>query len=323
MRNNQKWPLIALVYALIIMTFFGFVNARKEITVLVDGKVLTGKALGGTVGSYLEKHGIEVAEFDRITPDRQEYLEDGIEILVERTTQVCIVADGNSDECWVVAENVMEAICDAGVMLGEMDRVEPNPDSKIEAGMRIEVIRVTQEIHSLEETLAYATVRKEDSSMDRGKSKVVQEGQDGRLRKTYVTTYENGVQVSKKLVEERTIQKPVNRVVHIGTGGTITRGGRTVRYRRVLDMVATGYWADPSWSTGYTAIGMIARKGIVAVDPRVIPLRTWVYVEGYGFAYAADVGRNIKGNRIDLCFDNSKDAWAVGRRRVVVYVLDL
>jgi uncharacterized protein YabE (DUF348 family)/3D (Asp-Asp-Asp) domain-containing protein len=320
-RINQKWPLVAMSYALIIMLFFAFVNTRKDVTVFVDGKVLTGKALGGTVSSYLNREGIEIAENDRVTPNREEYLEDGIEIRVERTVPVCIISDGKTEDCWVVAENVEQAVCDAGIELGELDRLEPGPSTRIQAGMIINVIRVLRELNSIEEDVAYTTVRKEDTSMDRGNTKVVQEGQDGKLRKTYLTTYENGVAVSKELVEERMVEKPVSRIVHVGTGGTITRGGRTVRYTRVLDMVATGYWGDPAWSTGYTAIGMVAKKGIVAVDPRVIPLRTWVYVEGYGFAYAADVGRNIKGNRIDLCFDNSADAWAVGRRRVRVYVL--
>jgi uncharacterized protein YabE (DUF348 family) len=312
-----------MVYALIIMSFFGFISSRKDITVLVDGRVLTGRALWGTVASYLDKEGIDVAEFDRVTPGKEHHLVDGMEILVERTIPVCIIVDGTEKDCWVVAESVEQAVRDAGIELGDLDRVEPAAGTKIAAEMIIAVIRVHQDFSTIEENVAYSTIRRDDPKMNHGEAKVVQEGEDGRISKTYLLTYENGVEISKELVDQRTILKPVSRVIHIGTGGTITRGGRTVRYTRALDMIATGYWGDPAWSTGYTAIGMIARKGLVAVDPRVIPLRTWVYVEGYGFAYAADVGRNIKGNRIDLCFDNAADAWAVGRRRVRVYVLDL
>jgi 3D (Asp-Asp-Asp) domain-containing protein len=59
----------------------------------------------------------------------------------------------------------------------------------------------------------------------------------------------------------------------------------------------------------------------VAVDPRVIPLGSLVYVEGYGMGLACDTGSAIKGNRIDLLMASSSQANAWGRRKVVVHVL--
>ncbi len=323
MNRRQKWPVIAMAYTLLIMFFFGVITARKDITVFVDGQTLTGRALGGTVETYLEREGIAVADHDRVLPGRETYLENGLEILVERTVPVRVVCDGQENEYWVVADNAQEAVEDAGIVLYEKDKILPSCDTPVEAGLEIEVIRVTEEIYSYEVAIAFQTIQRNNGHMNRGTSKITQTGKDGLVRKTFLKTYENGVEVSNELIHEEILQKPVDQIVHIGTGGTITREGKTVRFTRVLDMIATGYWGDPAWSTGYTAIGMKARKGLVAVDPRVIPLRTWVYVEGYGFAYAADVGGAIKGNRIDLCFDNADDAWAVGRRRVTVYVLDM
>jgi 3D (Asp-Asp-Asp) domain-containing protein len=89
-------------------------------------------------------------------------------------------------------------------------------------------------------------------------------------------------------------------------------------------MSATGYDTSPQTlpgSNGRTATGMVARYGVVAVDPRVIPLGTYVYVEGYGFAIASDTGGAIKGNRIDLCFNSRRESLAWGRRRVTVHIL--
>jgi 3D (Asp-Asp-Asp) domain-containing protein len=88
-------------------------------------------------------------------------------------------------------------------------------------------------------------------------------------------------------------------------------------------MVATGYAAGRlGGSLGTrTATGLRAQKGVVAVDPRVISMGSRLYIPNYGFAIAADKGSAIKGNRIDLCFDNYREARRFGRRSIDVYVL--
>jgi 3D (Asp-Asp-Asp) domain-containing protein len=67
---------------------------------------------------------------------------------------------------------------------------------------------------------------------------------------------------------------------------------------------------------------MKAEKGVAAVDDRVIPMGTRMYVPGYGFAVAADRGSAIKGMRIDLCYNTYAEAKQFGRRKVKVYLLD-
>jgi len=91
---------------------------------------------------------------------------------------------------------------------------------------------------------------------------------------------------------------------------------------RFLVMVATGYSPREPGLSDHTATGLKAQRGVVAVDPRVIPLGTRVRVEGYGYAIAADTGSAIKGNRIDLCFDTVEECYAYGRRTVRVEILD-
>ncbi|MBN2168964.1 MAG: hypothetical protein JW738_06950 [Actinobacteria bacterium] len=87
-------------------------------------------------------------------------------------------------------------------------------------------------------------------------------------------------------------------------------------------MVATAYSPEEPGLSDSTATGLKAQKGVVAVDPSFIPLGTRVYVEGYGYAIAADTGGAIKGNRIDLCYNTLAEALAFGRRKVKVKVLD-
>lgn len=94
-------------------------------------------------------------------------------------------------------------------------------------------------------------------------------------------------------------------------------------YSKVLTMNATAYSNDPAENAGYTTtkLGTPLRHGVVAVDPKVIPLGTKLYIEGYGYAVAEDTGGAIKGNKIDLCFTDKALVHAFGRRNVKVYVL--
>ena len=94
------------------------------------------------------------------------------------------------------------------------------------------------------------------------------------------------------------------------------------RYARTLTMEATAYTSEDPGCGLYTAGGNRLRRGMVAVDPRVISLGTRLFVEGYGYAVADDTGGAIKGNRIDLAYESRPDALKFGRRMVTVYVLD-
>jgi 3D (Asp-Asp-Asp) domain-containing protein len=121
-------------------------------------------------------------------------------------------------------------------------------------------------------------------------------------------------------------RKPVNRMVLHGQADYKNRRLAELRELGSLTLVATGYSPHrldtAPYDDGFSAIGLPAGYGIVAVDPRVIPLGTRLYVEGYGYAIAADVGGDIEGHRIDLCFPKRQDALLFGRRDVTVHILD-
>jgi 3D (Asp-Asp-Asp) domain-containing protein len=145
-----------------------------------------------------------------------------------------------------------------------------------------------------------------------------QDGREGSITKTFRITYQDGEPVEKELIkEERKEAKPalflMNRAGWQTSRGSFDRG-------KVLTMVATAYPAMVT-GTGRTRLGYRADYGHVAVDPRVIPLGSLVYVEGYGFALASDIGSAIKGNRIDLCYPDYHTADAYGRKTVKVHVL--
>ena len=91
---------------------------------------------------------------------------------------------------------------------------------------------------------------------------------------------------------------------------------------REIYMNASGYSAFDPGNSACTATGATLKKGIVAVDPSVIPLGTRVYIPGYGEAVAADVGTGIRGDMIDLAFDTHEEALLFGRQSISVYVIE-
>lgn len=149
-----------------------------------------------------------------------------------------------------------------------------------------------------------------------------QTGVPGEIRQVYKLTFAGNGPVRKVLDHVERVE-PVAEVFHMGKSGYQTSRGNFVR-GKVLTMKATAY--DPSAGRGRhatfrTCTGMRAEYGVVAVDPRIIPLNTLVYVEGYGLAIASDRGSAIKGNRIDLCLNTNSEANRFGRKTVKVHIL--
>ena len=132
----------------------------------------------------------------------------------------------------------------------------------------------------------------------------------------------------RQVLSTEVIEEPVAEIIGKGTRealAVLETATGTYRYVDVLDMEATAYYPGPEstdeWADGYTYTGVRAGKGVVAVDPTVIPLGTRLYVPGYGEAIAADIGGAIKGYRIDLGFETYQEAIQYGRKKVKVYIL--
>ncbi len=95
------------------------------------------------------------------------------------------------------------------------------------------------------------------------------------------------------------------------------------KFKRTIYVDATAYCAnDPHSGGSLTASGTKVRRGIIAVDPSVIPLGTRVYIPDYGEAIAEDTGGAIKGNRIDIAFDTYEEAINFGRQSLQIYIID-
>jgi len=236
---------------------------------------------------------------------------------------VTIHADGNLFQFRASSATVAEVLREADISLGKLDRTSPAPGTPITDGMTVRVTRVSKRQVVEEAIVPSKTVLLATLDRPAGFSKVLEYGTDGVVRRLLRVWEKDGQVTQQSVVREQVVVPVRDTVVLRGARGLASRGGD---WRRPLRMQATAYDPGPRscgrHANGYTAIGVKATKGIVAVDDRVIPMGTRLYIPGYGFAVAADRGRAIKGRRIDLCFDTYAEAVRWGRRRVDVYMLD-
>lgn len=191
----------------------------------------------------------------------------------------------------------------------------------------IDGLRVEDREEVAREALPAPVIEVEDPEHLIGETRTIEPGADGVLARTYLVRYEEGVATSRILVAQTILEPAVAVVVGRGTRPVpLETPYGVVRYVRAIEVLATYYTPrdggkapDDPWY-GRTATGAVATRGVVAVDPRVIPLYSWLYVPGYGLARALDRGGAIIGNRIDVAFDDGDGAWW-GRRRLIVYLL--
>ena len=138
------------------------------------------------------------------------------------------------------------------------------------------------------------------------------------------TTYYDGVVHEQSPISSRTIKKTVFLLALMGPGNKIEKTYDLAACKK-MRMIATAYDpGDPlAWGDGtVTFLGQKMQRGIIAVDPRVIPLHTRLYVPGYGYGFAGDTGNMIKGRRIDLGVNNKQEEKPFMHKRVTVYILE-
>ena len=182
-------------------------------------------------------------------------------------------------------------------------------------------------------TLYYETYENLTNYVREGLSFIRRAGINGEKEVITKITYIGGVKQICEIVETHVAVDPVNAIHDIGTGQLGALADVTApdfHYIRRVRMEATAYTAGFSCTgrrpgdRGYriTASGREVEHGIVAVDRTVIPLGTHLYVEGHGFALAADVGGAIRGYKIDLFMECIRDARQFGRRHLYVWILE-
>ena len=162
-----------------------------------------------------------------------------------------------------------------------------------------------------------------DYDLEFGTVKIITKGQPGQRKEQIKTISYDGKPYSTEVVETELIAAQ-DQIIAVGRKKllrTLDTGSGSIQYFAKLRMFATSYDKNCRGCNETTATGMKAGFGVVAVDPQIIPLGTKIYVPGYGVAVAGDTGGAIKGDVIDLGFDDLKKGWW-SARFTDVYLLE-
>jgi uncharacterized protein YabE (DUF348 family) len=266
-----------------------------------------------TVGAALWQAGYQLFAGDAVQPPLDSPLSAGLSIRIARAQMIAVRADGRTIQGRTRAGTVGQALADLGLPLVGGDYSVPPDDQPLPADGQIRVVRVREEVLSDQQLIPYDTIYQALPNVDIDNLQLVQAGAPGVQRKLTRVRYEDGQEVSRVPEAQAQLQKPVAQIIGYGTNITIraldTPDG-PIEYWRAYTMYATSYAAKftdrtPGSPTyGLTASGKILTKGLVAIDRRLMPFGTRMYVPGYGFAEAADIGSGVKGRFIDLGFDD-------------------
>jgi 3D (Asp-Asp-Asp) domain-containing protein len=320
--TSFKW--LVWVVALFILAGASYITygvLDKAVSVSADGKHLKLHTFAKTVGAVLDEQKISIRSEDVVEPGLAEPTKDGLSVTVTRAFPVTLVVGSEELKVRTVTHTVAEVLRNNKVGLRNQDKVFPAPSTPVKPDTLIRVIRIDERLVKEQVSVPYTVRRTRDSRLDLGKSKVVTDGAPGLLERTLRIKVVNGHDAGRELVSTRVIKPATTRVVAVGTrlpANTLVTTRGTYTYRRIHRMVATAYVGGGRPTSARYASGY----GVVAVDPNVIPMHSKLYIEGYGYAVAGDIGGAIKGNRIDLGYGNYGAAMRYGRREVKVYVLE-
>ena len=299
----------------------------KQIHIVKDNEKKTVWTTANTVGEPLKEQKVVLNEHDQISPGPQETIKDKMKVGIREANHLTLVDGGKQHQVWSTSTTVADFLTQQGIKLKQLDRVVPSLSEKIRKNGVINVIRVEKVTDVVEEPVLFAVITRKDSSLAKGKEKIVSKGQQGLASKEYEVILENSKEVSRKLISENIVKEKQDKVVAVGTKDLalqVSRGEGSNGEEYYV--YTTAYTANCNGCSGHTSTGINLHSNpnakVIAVDPRIIPLGTKVYVDGYGYAVAADTGSSIKGYRIDVFFSSTAEAYRWGARKVKIKILN-
>jgi resuscitation-promoting factor RpfB len=301
----------------------------KHVTLVHDGLSETIETTAATADELLAERGLVRSPEDALSVDPASPLTDGETITYRAAVPVTVVIDGTPHALRTAAADVGALLKQQGVFFDRHDRVAPPLSTELDADAVVTVQHVDSWTETVHKKLAAKVVKRWAYTLPAGRTQVVDPGAPGVAETAYmISRTPDRRSVRRTRLVSRVLRAPRSRIVAEGIGeyalSALAQKGiqGTLRLASsALSMVATAYTAGCSGCSGMTASGRPAGHGVVAVDPRVIPLGTRMYIPGYGHAVAGDTGGSIRGRRIDLGFDSSAQANQFGRRSVTVYLI--
>ncbi|EAE4158526.1 DUF348 domain-containing protein [Listeria monocytogenes] len=311
----------------------------RQITINDNGTKKDVWSTKANVADLLKDENITTRPQDVLNVALDTKLKNGLEVNINRAIQLSLQNGAKKDTVWTTKTKVSDLLAEKNIKLDQDDRVSPAKDSNLKEKMTVEVTYVNSKAEKKNEQVKFETVYKEDDSLNKGVEKVVQEGKNGKKVVEYKVTFENGKEKKRDVIKENVTSNKTDKVVVRGTkekvvatpvsnvstssatSSSSSSASSTPSGGKTYKMESTAYSGGGTTAYG---INLSANPGlkVIAVDPRIIPLGSKVWVEGYGEAIAGDTGGAIKGNIVDVYFPNESQCYSWGRRMVTVKVLN-
>jgi len=333
MKNFSNGPkakiIIGLVSIIIVVVMVIAISMRKTLIINIDGKEETFVTYKVYVKDVLQEKGIEVTTKDKLQPSLESKVSEKEPIKIKKAITVNIVAKDIQLEVQTAEDNIKDmletevaTLKEQGIVFNkDVDEVLPSIDSKIEDNLSVQLINVEAKDVIEKQAIKFDTITEKNESLDKSVKKVKSEGVDGKKEITYKVIYKDGVESSREVISSKVVSEPQNKILIQGTGTVYASRGGSVSSKKQLNCKATAYTGGTSTSSGRKPSRIVDGISTIAVDPTVIPIGTKVYIEGYGYAVAADTGSGIKGNIVDVYFNSEKETSNWGLKQVQVSII--
>jgi len=341
--RKKNWLIGFTALLLAVFCLMGVLSqtALAENTyVITDGDAVKVYTTAATdPAKVLQEAGVLLTEDDIYTTSAG----DGVsEITVQRAQTVTICLGETSFNVTSFGETLADLFTRQGIAVDDSAKVSMPLSSKTYHGMVVRVDYVRENTESYTVELPFETVYCEDPTLEKGTEKVLVPGKAGQLLCTANVVYVNTQESSRSVYQQTVIAEPVKQVIAVGTGEQVGQNrtkpligdgiivlptGEVLTYTHTDQFVATAYTKTDEGCDEITANGAHVKWGVVAVDPKVIPYGTRMFIVSndgkyiYGLSTAEDCGGSIKKKRLDLYMDTYWECINFGIRDCTVYFL--
>lgn len=343
MLRRKRNGLKVLAMLLVVVCLVGTLSqtAQAETTyVITDGDAVTvHTTYSSDPAKVLKEAGVTLSAEDTYTTESV----DGVsEIKVKRLQTVTVHNGDDVIQVTSYGETLEALFVRLGILIDENVVVSLPLDTVTYDGIQVTVENVLLNTESYTVEVPFEITYCEDPTMAEGEEKVLIQGKSGLMLCTANVSYVNGVEKSRTVYQQTVTVEPVNQIVLVGTGEMVGQesdkpiigdgviilpSGEVLTYNRKDTFVATAYTHMDDGCDEFTANGSPVKWGVVAVDPKVIPYGTRMFIVSndgayvYGLSTAEDCGGAIQNKRLDLYMPTLEEAFAFGVRNCTVYFL--
>lgn len=321
LKDIRKLQLHCMALVVVLMTIVPFLtgfDVVRHVTVAADGREIELQTNTENPELIIKEAGVVLNPGDSWKLRGSNWLvQDRSVIEVLRAKKIIVVRSGEEKEYKSTKETVGKALKDLGIAY-KRSKVYPETKTELQENMKIYILEKDEELHIAEAAVEAPVKYIDDFNIEYGTETLEKEGKPGQAKVISRKTKKEDGTVEIKEIGRDVRVKPESKVVRRGRASSVWTPEGYKRYTKKFTAEASAYVATGN----RTSIGLVPYVGIVAVDPRVIPYYTKMYIPGYGIAMAGDSGGSIKGYRIDLFYDDYDAAIQWGRRDVEVYILE-